>query len=38
MPGGTLGVGFRIDGGAVHDLTLAGPAETVYEGTLEWRG
>ncbi|WP_420454930.1 diaminopimelate epimerase [Rubrivirga sp.] len=38
MPGGTLGVGFRVDGDAVSDLTLAGPAETVYEGTLEWRG
>jgi len=38
MPGGTLGVGFRLDGGEVCDLTLDGPAETVYEGTLEWRG
>ena len=37
MPGGTLGVGFRLDGGSVLDLTLDGPAETVYEGTLEWR-
>ena len=35
MPGGTLEVGFTGDG---QDLTLAGPAETVYEGTLEWRG
>ena len=35
MPGGTLEVGF--DGGG-ENLTLAGPAETVYEGTLEWRG
>ena len=38
MPGGTLTVGFRIDGGAVSDLTLAGPADTAFEGTLEWRG
>lgn len=35
MPGGTLTVGFGPDGA---NLTLAGPAETVYEGTLEWRG
>ncbi|MEM0961634.1 MAG: diaminopimelate epimerase [Bacteroidota bacterium] len=35
MPGGTLTVGFDEAGGAV---TLAGPAETVYEGTLEWMG
>ena len=32
MPGGTLTVG--LGGG----LTLAGPARTVYAGTLEWRG
>jgi diaminopimelate epimerase len=38
MPGGTLTVGFRVDGDAVSDLTLAGPAETVYEGTLAWAG
>lgn len=38
MPGGTLTVGFRVDGEAVSDLTLAGPAETVYEGTLSWLG
>lgn len=38
MPGGTLEVEFRLDGGEVTDLTLAGPAETVYEGTLEWLG
>ena len=38
MPGGTLTVGFRAEGEAVAGLTLAGPAETVYEGTLEWRG
>ena len=31
-------VGFRAEGEAVAGLTLAGPAETVYEGTLEWRG
>ncbi len=36
MPGGTLTVGFTLDG-EPRDLTLAGPAETVYEGTLEWR-
>jgi len=35
MPGGTLHVGFRLDGGDVTDVTLAGPAEVVYEGTLE---
>lgn len=35
MPGGTLHVGFRVDGDAVTDVTLAGPAEIVYEGTLE---
>ncbi|WP_412067998.1 diaminopimelate epimerase [Rubrivirga sp. IMCC43871] len=38
MPGGTLTVGFVADGDSVTDLTLAGPAETVYEGTVEWRG
>ena len=38
MPGGTLTVGFRRDGVDVSDLTLAGPATTVYEGTFEWRG
>ena len=32
MPGGTLTVGFRAEGEAVAGLTLAGPAETVYEG------
>jgi len=36
MPGGTLTVGFTLDD-EPRDLTLAGPAETVYEGTLEWR-
>lgn len=34
MPGGTLRVGFPEPG----TLTLSGPAEVVYEGTLEWRG
>ncbi|MDX1419435.1 MAG: diaminopimelate epimerase [Rubricoccaceae bacterium] len=37
MPGGTLRVGFRLDGDtaeAVTDLTLEGPAEAVYQGTL----
>ena len=38
MPGGTLSVGFRVAGETVSDLTLAGPAETVYEGTLAWTG
>ena len=35
MPGGTLVVGLGPDG---QPETLAGPAETVFEGTLEWRG
>ena len=38
MPGGTLGVGFRLEDGAVRGLTLSGPAVTVFEGTLEWHG
>ena len=38
MPGGTLTVAFRLDGGEVSDLTLSGPATTAFEGTLEWRG
>ena len=38
MPGGTLTVAFRLDGGEVSDLTLSGPADTAFEGTLEWRG
>ncbi len=38
MTGGTLEVGFRMADGAPAEITLAGPAETVYEGTLEWRG
>ena len=36
MPGGTLRVTFALTDGAVSELTLEGPAETVYEGTLEW--
>jgi diaminopimelate epimerase len=38
MPGGTLRVGFRLCGDtaeAVRDLTLEGPAEVVFLGTLE---
>ena len=38
MPGGTLDVGFTLVDGAPADVTLSGPAETVYEGTLEWWG
>ena len=38
MPGGTLGVVFSLREGEVHNLQLSGPAETVYEGTLEWCG
>ncbi|HIG73193.1 MAG TPA: diaminopimelate epimerase [Bacteroidetes bacterium] len=38
MPGGALGVSFRDEGGEIRDLRLSGPAETVYEGTLEWWG
>ena len=38
MPGGTLGVSFALREGEVQDLRLSGPAETVYEGTLEWWG
>ena len=38
MPGGTLTVAFRLDDGEVSDLTLGGPADTAFEGTLEWRG
>ena len=38
MPGGTLTVGFRLVNGVPLDLTLAGPAQTVYTGTLEWEG
>ena len=38
MPGGTLEVGFALADGRADEVTLAGPAETVYQGTLEWRG
>jgi diaminopimelate epimerase len=37
--GGRLEIGFRVDsGGAFHDVTLSGPAETIAEGeiTPEW--
>jgi len=35
MPGGTLGVGFHLDDGAVTDLYLEGPARAVFRGTVE---
>lgn len=35
MPGGTLGVGFKIVNDEVQDLFLEGPAEFVYRGSLE---
>ena len=35
MPGGTLGVGFRLVDDTVQDLYLEGPAESVYRGSLE---
>lgn len=35
MPGGTLTVGFRLDGDFVEDVYLEGPAEVVYRGTFE---
>ena len=42
MPGGTLDVTFELGEGslaeAVRSLTLSGPADAIYEGTLEWRG
>ncbi len=38
MPGGTLRVHFTPGTDGVSDLVLEGPAETVFEGTLEWRG
>ena len=38
MPGGTLTVGFRAEGGRLAEITLGGPARTVYAGTLEWTG
>ncbi len=38
MPGGTLRVHFTPGIHGVSNLVLEGPAETVFEGTLEWRG
>ena len=35
MPGGTLGVGFHLDDGAVTELYLEGPAVTVFRATVE---
>ena len=35
MPGGTLGVGYAVDNGAVSQVYLLGNVETVYRGTLE---
>lgn len=35
MPGGLLTVGFQLDGGAVRDVYLEGPAEVVFRGTVE---
>jgi diaminopimelate epimerase len=35
MPGGTLTVGFHVDGSDVSDVYLEGPAEVVYRGTFE---
>ncbi len=35
MPGGTLSVGFHIDGEDVRDLYLEGPAVAVFRGTFE---
>lgn len=35
MPGGTLGVGFQLNDGAVADLYLEGPAVAVFRGTVE---
>jgi diaminopimelate epimerase len=38
MPGGTLTVGFELDGAGAEgarDITLEGPATVVFEGTLE---
>ncbi len=35
MPGGTLGVGFHLDDGAVTDLYLEGPSRAVFRGTVE---
>ena len=38
MPGGVLTVGLGASGDGAEGLTLGGPAEVVYEGTLEWWG
>lgn len=35
MPGGTLAVGFTMEGETVRDLYLEGPAEVVFRGTVE---
>ncbi|HET6567145.1 MAG TPA: diaminopimelate epimerase [Rhodothermales bacterium] len=35
MPGGTLSVGFDVDGNGVENLYLEGPAEFVFRGTVE---
>ena len=35
MPGGTLTVGFRLDGGIVSNVYLEGAAEAVFRGTVE---
>ncbi len=35
MPGGRLTVGIRLEGGAIRDMYLEGPAEVVYRGTFE---
>jgi diaminopimelate epimerase len=34
MPGGELEVGFTVDGGSVRDLSLQGPADIVFRGTV----
>lgn len=36
MPGGALRVSFEQDGDAAGNVRLAGPADVVYRGTLEW--
>ena len=35
MPGGTLIVGFTLNGEEISDLFLEGPADAVYRGTIE---
>lgn len=35
MPGGTLRVGFRVEGGTVTDLYLEGPVAQTFRGTVE---